>query len=170
VAAERLNMPLAVGSQRIALETSANSGLDRNLRRIAPTAPIFANLGAAQLASGFGLNEVRRALDMVGADALIVHLNPLQEALQRGGDTHWRGVLDAISRLARDLPAPILVKEVGFGISAAVARRLEAAGVAAIDIAGAGGTDWAAIETSRSAPGADREVGAAFAGWGCSTP
>lgn len=170
MAAEALGIPLAVGSQRVAIETASDRGLNRRLRAAAPAAVIWANLGAAQLVAGYGQAEARRAVDMVEASALIVHLNPLQEALQRGGDTRWRGVLGAIAQLVRDLAVPIIVKEVGFGVSPSVARRLAEAGVAAIDVAGAGGTDWAAIETSRAPPGPDREVGAAFHNWGAPTP
>lgn len=169
VACETVGVPLAVGSQRVALENAADAGL-RDLRRHAPTILLFANFGAAQLARGYGVDEARRAVDMIGADGLFVHLNPLQEAVQSGGDTDWRGVLAGIETLTRDLGKPVLVKEVGFGLSGAVARRLAEAGAAALDVAGAGGTDWAAIEAGRSAGPFDAALGAAFAGWGLTTP
>jgi isopentenyl-diphosphate delta-isomerase len=169
-AAEALGIALAVGSQRVALERAGAGGLTRALRRHAPTIPIFANLGAAQFAAGWGVEEARQALDMIGADALIVHLNPLQEAVQSGGDRNWSGVLAAIQRLATDLPAPVIVKEVGFGLSGTVARRLRDAGAAAIDVSGAGGTDWASIEAARASSAAESAVALAFAGWGIPTP
>ncbi len=168
IACETAGVPLAVGSQRVALETAGDAGL-RDLRRHAPTAPLFANIGGAQLARGYGVDEARRAVDMIEADGLFVHLNPLQEAVQGGGDTDWRGVLAGIEALARDLGEPVLVKEVGFGLSAAVARRLVEAGAAALDVAGRGGTDWAAIESGRSDDPSDAALGAAFAGWGLTT-
>ncbi|RYE95164.1 MAG: type 2 isopentenyl-diphosphate Delta-isomerase, partial [Oxalobacteraceae bacterium] len=109
IAAEALNIPLAVGSQRIALEGAGVSGIDRRLRHHAPTTKIWANIGAAQLVLGYGVAEARRAMEMIGADAIIIHLNPLQEALQPAGDRDWRGVLPAIEALVRDLAAPVIV-------------------------------------------------------------
>jgi len=169
IACEALGLPLAVGSQRIALENAADAGL-RGLRRHAPTTLLLANFGAAQLVRGYGVNEARRAVEMIEADGLFVHLNPMQEAVQSGGDTDWRGVLEGIAALARGLERPVLVKEVGFGLSAAVARRLVDAGVAGLDVSGTGGTDWAAIEAGRADDAFDAAVGAAFAGWGLPTP
>lgn len=166
-AAQALGIALAVGSQRVALEAGgANQGLTRELRRLAPDVPLLGNLGAAQLVRGYGLDEARRAVEMIEADALIIHLNPLQEAVQPGGDRDWRGVLGAIEQLARQLEVPLVAKEVGCGLSAAVARRLLEAGVAALDIAGAGGTSWAAVEAARATSRQQRAVAEAFAGWG----
>lgn len=167
-ACEALGLPVAVGSQRVALEDAGSAGF-RDLRRVAPTTLLFGNIGGAQLAKGWGVDEARRAVEMLQADGLFVHLNPLQEAVQAGGDVDWRGVLGGIERLAKGLDKPLLVKEVGFGLSADVARRLVDAGAAGLDVAGAGGTDWAAIETRRSREASAREVGAAFAGWGLRT-
>lgn len=168
-AAQHLGIALAIGSQRVALETGADQGLTRELRRHAPDIPLLANLGAAQLVEPRGLQAAARAVDMIEADALIVHLNPLQEAVQAGGDRNWQGVLDALAQAASQLSVPIVVKEVGAGISAAVARRLVEAGVAVIDVAGAGGTSWAAVEGERAATAADRAVAMAFADWGIPT-
>jgi len=168
-AASALGIALAVGSQRIAIETGRGGGLDRALRRAAPNVPILANIGGAQLAAGYGLAEARRAVEMIEADALIVHLNPLQEAVQPRGDRDWRGVLAGIEALARGLGVPLVAKEVGCGISAAVARRLVEAGVHAIDVAGAGGTSWAAVEAERAESERQRRVAQAFAGWGIPT-
>ena len=168
-AAEALGLALAVGSQRIAIEGRGSGGLDGSLRRRAPSIPILANVGAAQLVLGYGEREARQAVEMIEADALIVHLNPLQEAVQQGGDTDWRGVLRAIGALAKALPFPIVVKEVGAGISGRLARRLVDAGVAAIDVAGAGGTSWAAVEAERASDPATRETAMIFADWGIST-
>ena len=133
-AAQHLGIALAVGSQRAALEADGPTpGLDMALRLKAPDTPILANIGAAQLTRGFGRDEARRAMDMIGADALVVHLNPLQEACQPEGDRDWWGVGAALEALVKALDAPVVVKETGAGISAATARRLAAMGVAAID-------------------------------------
>ncbi|MET0295533.1 MAG: type 2 isopentenyl-diphosphate Delta-isomerase [Phenylobacterium sp.] len=169
-AAEALKIPFAVGSQRVALEGSQAAGLGPELRRLAPSIPLWGNFGAAQLLQGYGPDEARRAMEMIGADAMIIHLNPLQEAVQAGGDTAWRGVTTALEALARDLEAPIIVKEVGYGVSPAVARRLRDAGVAAVDVAGSGGTAWAAIEGERATSDAAAETARAFDGWGIPTP
>ena len=169
-AAETLGLVLAVGSQRVAIEGAGEAGLGRELRRLAPTAPIWSNLGAAQLVAGYGVDEARRAVDMIEADALIIHLNPLQEAVQAGGDRRWKGVLGAMETLIRQLERPVVVKEVGYGLSAEVGRALAGVGVAALDVAGSGGTAWADIEGARSASAVDRKVADAFQGWGLETP
>ncbi|CDZ94681.1 type 2 isopentenyl-diphosphate Delta-isomerase [Pseudomonas saudiphocaensis] len=168
-AAQRLGIAMAVGSQRVALETAGDQGLTEQLRQVAPDILLLANFGAAQLVRGYGLDEARRAVEMIEADALIVHLNPLQEAVQPGGDRDWRGVLKAIEMLAGGLSVPVVIKEVGAGISGKVARQLVDAGVAAIDVAGAGGTSWAAVEAERAASEHERDVARAFANWGIPT-
>ncbi|EYD76945.1 Isopentenyl-diphosphate delta-isomerase, FMN-dependent [Rubellimicrobium mesophilum DSM 19309] len=164
-----LGLPLAVGSQRVALEAGEAGGLGTELRRLAPDVPLLANFGAAQLNTGFGAEEARRAVEMIGADALIIHLNPLQEAVQPEGDRDWRGLLGRIEALARALPVPVVAKEVGSGISGAVARRLWDAGVGVIDVAGAGGTSWAAVEAERALTPRQAAVARAFADWGLPT-
>lgn len=169
-AAEELGIALAIGSQRVAVQTGSDHGLTRELRAHAPSVPLLANIGAAQLVEPKGIEWARRAVEMIDADALIVHLNPLQEAVQLGGDRNWIGVFDSLARVVRELDIPVVVKEVGAGISASVATRLEDAGVAVIDVAGAGGTSWAAVEGARAASEADRRVAQAFAGWGIPTP
>ena len=121
-------------------------------------------IGAAQLVAGYGLEQAQRAVDMIEADALIIHFNPLQEAVQLGGDRDWRGVLQAIEALAASLPVPLVAKEVGAGISPRVAQRLLEAGVAVIDVAGAGGTSWAAVEAERQPDPRQRAIAQAFAG------
>lgn len=165
-AAQHLGIALAVGSQRAAIEGGASGGLDRTLRDRAPDTPILANIGAAQLTRGFGLDEAKRALDMIGADALVVHLNPLQEACQPEGDRDWWGVGAALQALIRDLDAPVVVKETGAGISAVTAQRLIAMGAAGVDVAGAGGANWGLIEGERAINRADKAHAAAFAAWG----
>ncbi|WP_454915754.1 type 2 isopentenyl-diphosphate Delta-isomerase [Xanthobacter sediminis] len=167
-AAQELGLALGVGSQRVALEQGGAAGLGPELRRRAPDVLLFANLGAAQFVRGYGPDEARRAVEMVGADALVIHLNPLQEAVQPEGDRNWRGVRDALARLAGELAVPLVVKEVGFGLSPEVARALVEAGVAALDVAGAGGTNWALVEGARGV-GRAGAVAAAFADWGIPT-
>jgi isopentenyl-diphosphate delta-isomerase len=168
-AAQHLGFAMGVGSQRISLTTGERHGLDRHLRKLAPDIPIYGNLGAVQLVYGMGIDDARRAVDHLDADALILHLNPLQEAVQDGGDRNWLGVEAAIENLARLLPVPIIAKEVGSGISAEVAVRLVNCGVAAIDVAGAGGTSWSAVEGSRAANPSDQALGEIFRDWGIPT-
>ncbi|RFC64581.1 type 2 isopentenyl-diphosphate Delta-isomerase [Fulvimarina endophytica] len=168
-AAEHLKIALGVGSQRVAIEGRGGGGLDRRLRDLAPSVPLLANIGGAQFVLGYGEDEAMRAVEMIGADALIVHLNPLQEAVQTGGDTDWRGVLSAIASLCSRLRVPVVVKEVGAGISPGAARRLVEAGVAAIDVAGAGGTSWAGVEAERAGDARRAAIARQFAGWGIPT-
>ncbi|PZF76063.1 type 2 isopentenyl-diphosphate Delta-isomerase [Aestuariivirga litoralis] len=169
-AAEQMGFAMGVGSQRISLTTRDNSGLGPELRRIAPSIPIYGNLGAIQLVNGMGIDEARRAVDQLQADALILHLNPVQEAVQPGGDRNWSGVQRAIEQLTGKLPVPVIAKEVGSGISGEVARRLVSCGVAAIDVAGAGGTSWAAVEGARLGAPDGGNLGEIFRDWGIPTP
>ncbi len=169
IACRELGIALAVGSQRVAIENEASGGLSLDLRREAPDIVLLANFGAAQLNKGFGADEARRAVEMIGADALIIHLNPLQEAVQPEGDRDWRGLLDKIGRLALDLHVPVVAKEVGAGISARLAAELLERGVAVIDVAGAGGTSWAAVEAARIADPVRAELARSFTDWGIPT-
>ena len=167
--AQTLSIALAIGSQRIAIETPHGDGFGPELRRLAPTIPILANLGAAQLRDDQGMDYLRRAIDMVEADALILHLNPLQEVLQPMGDRDWHGILQRIEAAVRTLPCPIIVKEIGCGISAALALRLQAVGVTIIDVAGAGGTSWAAVVADRAPNEKARRTAETFRDWGIPT-
>lgn len=169
-AAQHLGIALAVGSQRAALEAEGGTpGLDMALRLKAPDTPILANIGAAQLTRGVGADEARRIVDMIAADALIVHLNPLQEACQPEGDRDWWGVGAALEALVRTVDFPVVVKETGAGISAATAKRLADMGVAALDVAGAGGSNWALVEGERAELETDKAHAAAFGDWGIPT-
>lgn len=167
-AAEARGVALGVGSQRAAIEAAAAAGSFR-VRQVAPSIPLFANLGAVQLNYGYGPEQCQRAVDMIEANALILHFNALQEALQPEGDTRWAGLLRRIEPVARALDVPIIAKEVGWGIGGADAARLVAAGVAAIDVAGAGGTSWSEVEKHRALTPAARRVAGTFTGWGRST-
>ncbi len=169
-AAQQLGIAMGVGSQRVALESPASSGLNHRLRQYAPDVPLFSNIGAAQLQHDFGLAEVQRAIDMIEANGLIVHFNPLQEALQENGDTDWRHILSRLEQIAAGLSVPVIAKEVGMGISLTVARRLVDAGVQAIDVAGRGGTSFSRVEGQRAKDPQLQSLGELFADWGISTP
>lgn len=172
-AAQHLRIAFGVGSQRVALEGDtaalARGGFGRHLREAAPDVPILANFGGAQLRDWDGADMARRAVDMIGADALIVHLNPLQEVVQPEGDRDWRGVLARLEALQRACPVPVIVKEVGAGISGTLARRLWDAGIRIIDVAGAGGTSWVAVEAERLASENAKAIATPFRDWGIPT-
>ena len=168
-AAQELGFAMGVGSQRIALGGGKASGLDKSIRRAAPNIALYANLGAVQFTQGMTVDDARRAVDLIEADALILHLNPLQEALQPGGDRNWQGVEAAIALVCRSISVPVIAKEVGAGISVAVAERLVNCGVAAIDVAGVGGSSWAAVEGRRSTNEQDQSTAEIFRNWGIPT-
>ncbi len=170
LAAEAEGVALGVGSQRVLFSEPA-AVHSFALRTLAPSVPLLANLGAVQLNCGFGLNECRAALDVLKADALILHLNPLQEAIQREGDTNFRGLAAKIGGIARKLGKPVIVKEVGAGLSPADARLLVKNGVKILDVAGAGGTSWSRVEHHRRvATDAGDDLGLVFQDWGLPTP
>lgn len=166
--AQTLGLAMGVGSQRAALE-HPESVSTFQVRKVAPSALLFANLGAVQLNYGYTIEHCRRAIEMIEADGLILHLNPLQEALQPEGETRFAGLLGKIEAVCRALPVPVIVKEVGWGISAKVARQLMNAGVAAIDVAGAGGTSWSQVEMYRMSDERRARIAARFRDWGLPT-
>ncbi len=165
-AAQRCGVALGVGSQRKALEDPSQAATFQ-VRPLAPTVPLLGNLGAVQLNYGYGVRECAAAVDMIGADALVLHLNPLQEAIQPEGQCDFAGLADKNGEVARQLPVPVVAKEVGSGLSSATARRLADRGVLIFDTAGVGGTSWARIEAARAH---DAEMGEIFADWGIPTP
>jgi len=167
-AAQQRGVAMGLGSQRTGLEQSETLDSFR-VREAAPDVLLFANLGAVQLNYGYGVEHCRRAVEMVEADALVLHLNPLQEALQADGDWDWSGLLGKIERVCRELSVPVIVKEVGWGISEQTARRLAGVGVAGIDVAGSGGTSWSEVEYHRAPTEALRRMAKAFADWGIPT-
>lgn len=167
-AAELNKIALCVGSQRIALEFPECMNFFQ-LRRFAPTIPLLANLGAVQLNYGINIEHCRQALEMLEADALVLHLNPLQECLQSNGNTDFSGLLGKIEQLVHQLSVPVFVKEVGWGISPQIARKLLDVGVSGIDISGSGGTSWALVESELALSPELRQLAKAFAGWGIST-
>jgi isopentenyl-diphosphate delta-isomerase len=167
-AAQETGIAMGLGSQRAAIE---NPGLSDTfqVRQFAPDVLLFANLGAVQLNYGYGIEQCQQAVDMIEADALILHLNPLQEAVQPEGDTRFAGLLNRIEAVCQALPVPVIMKEVGWGFSKQVARQLTEAGVAAIDVAGAGGTSWTQVEMHRAETKDQALLAAAFIDWGIPT-
>ncbi|MEM6835907.1 MAG: type 2 isopentenyl-diphosphate Delta-isomerase [Cyanobacteria bacterium P01_C01_bin.120] len=168
IAAQAYGLAMGVGSQRVAVEVPEVMDTFA-IRRYAPDCLLFANLGAVQLNYGYGLAECQQVVEALAADALILHLNVLQESVQTRGDRNFKDLLSKIEMLCDRLPVPVIAKEVGNGISAAVAQRLIDAGVAAIDVAGAGGTSWAKVEGGRAAEARQRRLGQTFADWGIPT-
>lgn len=166
--AQRFGLAMGVGSQRVAVENPDLSDTF-SVRKHAPDALLFANLGAVQLNYSYGITQCQKAVDTLEADALILHLNPLQEAVQTEGDINFKGLFSKIEQLVRVLPVPIIAKEVGNGISATMARRLLNIGIGAIDVAGAGGTSWARVESERAKDAKQRRLGNTFADWGIPT-
>jgi isopentenyl-diphosphate delta-isomerase len=166
--AQRFGLAMGLGSGRALIESSGQlSTFD--VRDIAPGIVLFANVGAVQFNKGYGLDECRKLVELLRADVLAIHLNPLQEALQPEGDTRFSGLLRAIEAICAKLEVPVVVKEVGAGIASDTARRLIDAGVAGIDVAGAGGTSWSEVERYRIEEPWRARVAGAFAGWGIPT-
>ena len=167
-AAQELGCAMGVGSQRAMIEERSLAA-SYAVRDVAPDIPLFANLGAVQLNYGLGPEDCRRAVDAISADALILHLNPVQEALQPEGNRNFADLLGKIERVCTALPVPVIVKEVGFGISDRVAAQLWDAGVAAIDVSGFGGTSWSAVEHFRANTQLAQRLSRTFVDWGIPT-
>ncbi len=177
--AQRINRVLARVAQNQGLAMGLGSGralLERpelletfDVRDIAPDVLLLANLGAVQLNKGYGVKECRRLIEMLRADALVLHLNAIQEAVQPEGDTVFRGLLEKIRALCAEFDAPVIVKEVGWGIAPDAVRALFDAGVAGVDLAGAGGTSWSEVERHRIGDTWRANVAGAFSGWGIPT-
>lgn len=170
-AVEELGLGMGVGSQRAAIEDKTLEKTFAVVRKKAPSAFIIANIGGIQLTNGYGLKEVRKAVEMIGADAIAIHLNPLQEAVQPEGQTNFKGILQKICEIAKDMDKPVIAKETGAGVAAEEAKQLENAGVKGIDVSGAGGTSWAAVEyyRARNARTAQHRLGDVFWDWGIPT-
>ncbi|MDX1796615.1 MAG: type 2 isopentenyl-diphosphate Delta-isomerase [Hydrogenovibrio sp.] len=168
-AAEACQVALAVGSQRTMIDTPA-AETSFQLRQYAPTVPLIANMGAVQLNYGFGLEEAQRMIETLDADALYLHLNPLQEVIQPEGDTDFSNLVDKIAQLVEKLPVPVILKEVGCGLSEADIKLGLEAGVKWFDVAGRGGTSWSRIEAHRSQQIDPSDLGILFQDWGLTTP
>ncbi|MBN1357187.1 type 2 isopentenyl-diphosphate Delta-isomerase [Candidatus Bathyarchaeota archaeon] len=169
-AVESLQLGMGVGSQRAAIENPKLAETFSVTRKKAPTAFLIANIGGIQLVHGCGVKEMKQAVEMIDADAVAVHLNALHEAVQPEGQTSFKGVLNKICEVAGELDKPVIVKETGAGIAAEDAKKLERAGVKALDVGGAGGTSFAAVEYYRSEAGSvQRFLGDVFWDWGIPT-
>ena len=169
-AVETLQLGMGVGSQRAAIENPKLSETFSIARKKAPTAFLIANIGGIQLVHGCGVKEVKQAIEMIDADAVAVHLNALHEAIQPEGQTSFKGVLDKICEITAELDKPVIVKETGAGIAAEDAKKLEEAGVKAIDVGGIGGTSFAAVEYYRSEYNSVQHfLGDVFWDWGIPT-
>jgi len=167
-AAQRYKLAMGVGSQRAAIEDPALAATFQ-VRDLAPDILLFANLGAVQLNYRYGVAECQRAVEMIGADALILHFNPLQEAVQPEGDTNFARLIDRVADVCHKLSVPVIAKEVGWGFSPQDVTLLAQAGVRAIDVAGSGGTSWSEVEYHRAQTRHHAEVARAFADWGIPT-
>ncbi len=167
-AAQTHQIAMGLGSQRAGLR-NLDVAYTYQVRLVAPDILLFGNLGAVQLNYGYGVDECQRAVDMIEADALILHFNVLQEAVQPEGDTNFAGLIKRIEDVCAKLPVPVIAKEVGWGFSEQNVRDLANAGVAAIDVAGSGGTSWSEVEYHRAPTAFHARVAAAFADWGIPT-
>jgi isopentenyl-diphosphate delta-isomerase len=167
-AAQQTGVAMGLGSQRAAID-HPELAFSFQVRREAPDVLLFANLGAVQLNYGYGIAQCQPAVEMVEADALILHFNPLQEALQTEGNTNFSGLLQKVEDICRALPVPVIAKEVGWGFSEQDVRLLAQTGVAAIDVAGSGGTSWSQVEMYRAKDENQARLAAAFVDWGTPT-
>ncbi len=167
-AAQEAGMAMGLGSMRAGIEDPSLEPTYQ-VRNVAPDILLFANLGAVQLNYGYGRSQCQRAVDMIEADALILHFNVLQEAVQPEGDGNFAGLLDKVAAICRTLPVPVIAKEVGWGFSREAARQLADAGVAAIDVAGSGGTSWSQVEMYRAPTKRHARLAGAFIDWGIPT-
>jgi isopentenyl-diphosphate delta-isomerase len=167
-AAQTMGIGMGLGSQRAAIEDSSLEST-YHVRQIAPDILLFANIGAVQLNYTYGLSHCLRAVEMCQADALILHFNPLQEAVQPEGDGNFANLLSKVERICRALPVPVIAKEVGWGFAEETARQLVEAGIAAIDVAGAGGTSWSQVEMYRAPTARHARVASTFIDWGIPT-
>lgn len=167
-AAQSEGIAMGMGSQRAGIE-HPEMAYTFQVRNVAPDILLFANIGAVQLNYGYTIDHCRKAVDMIAADALILHLNPLQEAIQPEGDTNFAGLYRKIEQVCARVGVPVIAKEVGWGISRQTARKLVDAGVSAIDVAGAGGTSWSQVEKFRITDPGRANIAAAFRSWGIPT-
>ena len=166
--AQKYGIAMGVGSQRIGIEDSTRM-YSFNVRKLAPDILLFANLGAVQLNYSHSTEQCQKAVDEIEANALFLHLNPLQEALQPEGNTNFSGLLKKIELVCKTLSIPVFIKEVGWGISEKTASLLVSAGIAGIDVAGAGGTSWSEVEKYRIKDPVYFHVASAFHDWGIPT-
>ncbi len=167
-AAEEKGWAVALGSTRALLESDAHQE-SFLIRKHAPSVPLIANLGAVQLNYGYGAEACRRIVELTGADSIVLHFNPLQEAVQDEGDLNFENLLPKIEKVCSALDVPVGAKEVGFGIDGTIAKKLYNAGISYIDVAGAGGTSWSQVEKLRSNDPLKKAAAEAFNNWGIPT-
>lgn len=167
--AQYYKIAMGVGSQRIALEEQNSVRSFSITRSVAPDILLFANLGAIQLNKGYTIDHCKRAVDMIEADALVLHLNPLQETIQMHGDTEFAGLARKIEQVCKHIDIPVIAKEVGSGISKRTAKLLSDCGVSVIDVGGAGGTSWSQVEMYRASNETHRQLAESFKAWGIPT-
>lgn len=171
-AAEEFGIGIGVGSQRVALENPSTEHTFNVVREKAPSALVMGNLGCPQLSLGWGVPEARHCIEMIGADALAIHMNPLQEAVQVEGETRYRGILNKVREVVDGIDVPVVMKETGCGVAFETAVELEEAGVEGLDVSGVGGTSWAAVEhhIAKEVDERDQEfLGEALWNWGIPT-
>ena len=164
IAAQELKIPIGVGSQRQAFENSKYHDSYKVVREKAPGVPVLGNIGAAQIAGMNGLSSIKRIIDLIEADALVIHFNPLQELIQMNGEPNFSGVVKNIKKILKNIRIPLIIKEVGAGIDGTSAEKLIKLGIKGIDVSGAGGTSWSAVEYLRN-----READRQFWDWGLPT-
>jgi isopentenyl-diphosphate delta-isomerase len=170
-AVEALGLAMGVGSQRAAIEDASLADSFTVTREYAPTAFLIGNIGAPQLSLGWGVDEVETAIEMINADALAIHFNATQEAVQPEGEATFAGVLQALKQLTAKVPTPLIAKETGAGLNKNTAKALENTGIKALDVAGLGGTSWPAVEVERAKPEntVKATLGRWFTDWGIPT-
>ncbi|MCS7102585.1 MAG: type 2 isopentenyl-diphosphate Delta-isomerase [Candidatus Korarchaeum sp.] len=170
-AAHAERIAIGVGSQRAALKDRSLIGTYRVVREVAHDVPVIANLGVSHILGEEGTDNAKRAIDMIDADAIAIHLNPLQELIQPEGDKNFSDSLISIRDLVRELDVPVIIKEVGSGLSYGLSLTLRRTGVEYLDVAGQGGTSWSLIEGKRAPEGSlERKASIRFADWGIPTP
>jgi isopentenyl-diphosphate delta-isomerase len=168
VAVEEMGIGMGVGSQRAAIEDESLAGSFTVVRDAAPNAFIYANVGMPQVLK-YGIEFVERAIDMIDADAVAIHLNFLQEAIQPEGEVNAKGCIEAIKEVCRELKTPVIIKETGAGMTRDVVLKLRDAGVSVVDVGGKGGTSWSGVETYRTKDSVFRKIGMDFWDWGVPT-
>lgn len=167
-ACQKLNIAMGLGSQRIILEVP-ESLESFKVRDVAPDIFLFGNVGAVQLNYGYGKKELAKLVECVGANAIFLHLNPLQEAIQPEGDKNFSNLLKKIDHISKGVKFPVFIKETGCGISASLAKKLNTSAISGIDVAGGGGTSWALIESYRAKNPMQAKIGETFRNWGIPT-
>ena len=170
--AEEFSIGIGVGSQRIAIESPSTEHTFKIVRERAPSTLVLANIGCPQLSLGWGPREAQKAVDMIQADALAIHMNPLQEAIQVEGETRYSGILNKVGEIVEAINVPVFMKETGSGVARQDAVRIQDAGARGIDVSGVGGTSWAAVEhyIAKEEGKEDQEaLGEALWNWGIPT-